>query len=45
MLGESNSAELVIRHAHIFDPSTGLDEIMDVRLSSGRIAEVGERLR
>jgi dihydroorotase len=45
MLGESNSAELVIRHAHIFDPSTGLDGIMDVRLSSGRIAEVGERLR
>jgi dihydroorotase len=45
MLGESNSAELVIRHAHIIDPSTGLDGIMDVRLSSGRIAEVGERLR
>ena len=45
MLGESNSAELVIRHAHVLDPATGLDGIMDVRLSSGRIAEVGERLR
>ena len=37
--------DLVIRHAHVLDPATGLDGIMDVRLSSGRIAEVGEGLR
>ncbi len=38
-------AELVIRHAHVLDPATGLDEVRDVRLSSGRITEVGEELR
>ncbi len=38
-------AELVIRHAHVLDPATGLDGVRDVRLSSGRIAEVGEGLR
>src|SRR5215211_5407254 len=37
--------ELVIRRAHLLDPATGLDGIMDVRLSSGYIAEVGEGLR
>jgi len=36
--------ELVIRHARVLDPGTGLDGIMDVRLSSGRISEVGEGL-
>ena len=38
-------AGLVIRHAHIIDPATGLDGIRDVRVSCGRIAEVGEDLR
>ena len=38
-------AELVIRHAHVIDPSTGLDRVSDVRISSGRIAEVGDGLR
>ncbi|MDP9411637.1 MAG: dihydroorotase, partial [Actinomycetota bacterium] len=42
-LGEP--AELVIRHVHVLDPATGLDGVRDVRLSSGRIAEVGEGLR
>jgi dihydroorotase len=37
--------ELLIRHSHVLDPSSGLDGIMDVRLSSGRIAEVGQALR
>src|SRR5215210_1655132 len=37
--------ELVIRQAHVLDPSTGLDGVMDLRLSSGRISEVGEGLR
>ncbi|HSK82372.1 MAG TPA: hypothetical protein VK902_03065, partial [Rubrobacter sp.] len=45
MLGDSSPAELVIRHAHVLDPASGLDGLMDVRLSSGRIAEVGEGLR
>jgi len=45
MLGESSPAELLIRRAQVLDPATGLDGIMDVRLSSGRIAEVGEGLR
>src|ERR687897_2756332 len=45
MVGDSYSAELVIRNAHVLDPSRGLDEILDVRLSSGRISEVGEGLR
>ena len=42
--GFSNS-ELLIRGAHVLDPSCGLDDIIDVRLSAGRVAEVGENLR
>jgi dihydroorotase len=38
-------AELVIRRAHILDPSTGVDAVADVRISSGRIAEIGDGLR
>jgi dihydroorotase len=45
MLGDSSPTELVIRQAHVLDPATGLDGVMDVRLSSGCIAEVGEGLR
>ena len=45
MPGANVSTELVIRHARVIDPATGLDGIMDVRLSSGRISEVGEGLR
>ena len=37
--------DLVIHGAHVFDPSSGLDGVMDVRLSDGRVAEVGENLR
>jgi dihydroorotase len=37
--------DLLIRHAHLLDPSTGLDGVSDVRLSFGRIAEVGDGLR
>ena len=36
---------LVIRGAHVLDPSSGLDGVMDVRLSAERVAEVGEGLR
>jgi dihydroorotase len=45
MVKDRYSAELVIRNAHLFDPRTGLDGIMDVRLTSGLISEVGEGLR
>ena len=37
--------ELVIRHAHILDPSAGIDVVADVRISSGRIAEIGAGLQ
>jgi dihydroorotase len=37
--------ELVIRRAHILDPSIGLDGAADVRISSGRIAGIGDGLR
>jgi dihydroorotase len=37
--------DLVIRGAHVLDPSKGIDGVRDVRLSSGRISEVGEGLR
>jgi dihydroorotase len=40
-----NPAELVIRHAHVLDPSTGIDGVADVRISSGRIAGIGDNLR
>jgi dihydroorotase len=43
--GSGASSELVIRQAHVLDPSTGLDGVMDVRISSGRISEFGEGLR
>jgi dihydroorotase len=39
------SEELVIRQAHILDPSVGLDSAADVRISSGRIAGIGDDLR
>jgi dihydroorotase len=38
-------AELIIRRAHVLDPSTGLDGVADVRLREGRVAEIGEGLR
>jgi dihydroorotase len=43
MIGDP--AELVIRHAHVLDPSTGSDVITDMRISSGRIAQIGDGLR
>ena len=38
-------SELLIRHAHVLDPSSGLDRVVDVRVSNGRISEIGEDLR
>jgi dihydroorotase len=37
--------ELVIRHARALDPATGLDQVADVRLRAGAIAEIGDGLR
>lgn len=44
ILPRNNPPELVVRHAHVLDPSSGLDGVTDVRLAEGRIAEVGENL-
>jgi len=38
-------ADLVIRQAHVLDPASDLDGVADVRVSSGRISEVGQNLR
>jgi len=37
--------DLVISGAHVLNPASGLDGVMDVRLSAGRVAEVGKDLR
>ena len=37
--------ELVLRQAHVLDPTSGLDGVADVRVREGRIAEIGEGLR
>ena len=42
---DGHSPELVIRHAHVLDPSTGLDAVKDVCISSGRISDFGDGLR
>lgn len=39
------SGDLVIRRAHVLDPSSDLDSVMDVRLTDGHVAEIGEDLR
>lgn len=40
-----DSAELVVRGAHVLDPGTGLDGLVDVRVAAGRVSEVGKNLR
>ena len=37
--------DLVIRSAHVLDPSSSLDGPTDIRLVAGRVAEVGDGLR
>ena len=37
--------ELLIRQAHVVDPGTGIEGVADVRISSGRITEIGDGLR
>jgi dihydroorotase len=36
------AADLLIRRAHVLDPRTGIDEVRDVLVREGRIAELGE---
>ena len=43
--GDGHSGEIVIRHAHVLDPSSGLDAVTDVRVCNGRVAEIGDDLR
>lgn len=43
--GDGNGGELVIRDAHVLDPSTGLDRVTDVKISDGRISGVGDNPR
>ncbi len=38
-------ADLIIRHAHVLDPSNALDGVADVRIRGGRVAEIGQGLR
>lgn len=40
-----STEELVIRGARVLDPGSGLDAVLDVRLSGGRVAKIGEDLR
>ncbi len=39
---EQPPAELLIRHAHVLDPRSGLDQPHDILIRQGRIAELGE---
>jgi dihydroorotase len=36
------AADVLIRQAHVLDPRTGIDEVRDVLIREGRIAELGE---
>ena len=36
--------DLVVRNAHVLDPGAGLDGVMDVGISGGKIAAIGARL-
>jgi dihydroorotase len=39
---ERPPAEMLIRHAHVLDPRTGLDQPQDILIRRGTIAELGE---
>ncbi len=41
----TNPPDLVVRHARVLDPGAGLDGVQDVRITDGKISEVGENLR
>ncbi|MDR1874437.1 MAG: amidohydrolase/deacetylase family metallohydrolase [Synergistaceae bacterium] len=41
---ESHSKDLILRGGHVLDPANGVDGVMDLRVSNGRIAAVGKDL-
>jgi len=42
--GPGAPADLLVREVHLLDPRTGLDAKLDVRVSGGVIAEIGQEL-
>jgi dihydroorotase len=45
LTAKSHPAEnLVVREARVLDPVAGIDQVLDVRVDSGVVAQIGERL-
>jgi dihydroorotase len=44
LYGKSGGDDLVIRGARVLDPTEGVDQVLDVRIDGGTIAQLGERL-
>jgi dihydroorotase len=44
LFGKDGRDDLVIRGARVLDPVEGVDQVMDVRVDGGTIAQLGERL-
>jgi dihydroorotase len=44
LTGRPGSDDLVIRGARVFDPVEGIDTLLDVRIDSGVIAQIGEHV-
>src|SRR5512146_858562 len=42
--GKQGAENLVVRGARVLDPVEGIDQVMDVRIDGGVIAQVGEAL-
>jgi len=44
LYGKEGAEDLVVRGARVLDPVEGIDQVMDVRIDGGTIAQVGEGL-
>jgi len=44
LVGRRGEEDLVVRGARVVDPTEKLDSVLDLRIDSGRIAQLGERL-
>jgi dihydroorotase len=44
LVGPQGADDLVVRGAHVLDPTEGVDAILDVRVDKGTIAAIGEGL-
>ncbi|HEY6017141.1 MAG TPA: hypothetical protein VIU16_10165, partial [Gaiellaceae bacterium] len=44
LYGKQGAENLVVRGARVLDPVEGIDQVMDVRIDGGVIAQVGEAL-